>query len=265
VTVDLTAGGSAHFATPGYAVDFSATAAAAGEAESFGSLYRLENNALGVEEGFNAGRANGVGVMPDVDPSPLATVDVTLGQLGAELIGAQRYSVFRLDLDEQPGAESGGRPGDAHLALNSFQVFLAATPLSSAVSYADLTTQAKLVFDLDHDYANGLALERTLLLNDGGSAEVTADLVVRIPVEIFQAAGARDDSYLYLYSRLGEMRGFQADRGHEQWSFLRAGGNIPRLLPPLPSISAPETSTWLAGVVVFGLLGSVVWRRCSRP
>jgi hypothetical protein len=232
------------------------------------SLYRLQNSALGVEEGFNAGRASGVGVMPDVDPSPLTTVDVLLGQLGAEIVGAQRYGVLRLAINEEPGAGVSGpgqpRPGDSHLALNSFQVFLADHPLSSAISYTDLTTQAQLVFDLDRDYATGLSLERTLLLNDNAAPEGATDLLVRIPVELFQAAGARDDSYLYLYSMFGGIRGFQADGGHEQWSFLRAGGNVPRLLPPLPAASAPETSTWLAGAMVAALMSGVFWRQRGR-
>jgi hypothetical protein len=258
---DLTAGGALQLATPGYVVDFSTEAPAGG---LFGSMYGLQGSG-GVQEGYNASRWNGVNVMPDVVSSPSVTTDVTFNELGSYLAGGQNYSLFALTLNEpdlqpQPGQATlgtGGLAGNARISLDAFQVFIAETPLVNAISYTDLTSNARLVYDMSWD-AFGGSEDRSILLNAsaGGSG-----LYVSIPTQLFEDAAVSPSSYVYVYSKMGARPGFEAEGGFEQWAFLKAGGAMPQLLL---TASVPETSTWVGGAAVMGLIGGAIWRRRSR-
>ncbi len=270
-TIDLTGGGSFQSLSSAYAVDFSTSDAGPAALQgAFSSLYRLGTESSGIEEGFNANRHDGVQTMANVDRNPGATTDVTLDELGAMILGDKQYGVFALAVSE-PGTTTalplgtsapiaGADPArGGKVSLDSFQVFIAKTPLASAATYADLTSHARLAYDFNAASGTDGVTDRSLLLESGDSGH----LYVSIPVDLLKAAGATESSYLYVYSKLGMISGYEAEPGFEAWSYLRAGGLAPRLSLG-PATHAPEASTWLGGIMVAGLIGGAVWVRRSR-
>lgn len=271
---NLTAGGSVQFTAPSYVVDFGTSSTTSYGSGSFGSLYGLQGvAALGVteeglplssvQEGYNADRSRGVPVMPQVDVSPAKTIDVALGELGVELSGSMPLAVFALTLNEPSSAIGGGvgprkESATSYISLDSFQVFVADQPLASAATYADLTSHAKLVYDLDFDYSSNTAKDRTILLDDALVRRSAPDLYVKIPASLFAAAGAVDTSRVYIYSKFGLQSGYGAEGGFEDWGFLRLGAGVARL--ELGAM-VPESSTWLGGLAIAGMVGGMVWLR----
>ncbi len=267
---DLTAGGTVQLAAPTYLVDFSTSG---GPVQgSFDGLYSLGGTrGNGAQEGYNAAGGSGVPLMPSIGPGPGAARDVTLGELGQVVGGAGQMSaavsmvVFALSLSEPgmvmvPGQvdpkEQFSRSG---ISLDAFQVYVADAPVADASSLGSLTSQARLVYDLDFDYSSGQSQDRSLLLADGVSS-ADADLYVKVPTGAFESAGASQNSYVYVYSKFGLQNGFEADQGYEQWSFLRGGVRPPVIIVPGPAV-VPEASTWFAGLAMAGLVGGALWMR----
>lgn len=56
---------------------------------------------------------------------------------------------------------------------------------------------------------------------------------MKIPMTAFEMAGATPNSYVYIYSKFGGLEGFEADRGYEQWTYVRAAGVPTVVIPPV--------------------------------
>lgn len=271
VPIDLTRGGAVQVSSPVYVVDFSTTEPSE-TGGSYQSLYTMADLGTGVEEGFNANGGGGVALMPGVISNPGLTRDVTIGELGALQAGGDQYGVFSLTLNEQfargfdpaRGGSTAPEPSQIpRISLDTFKVFVADTPLTAAATYTDLASNARLVFDLDNSGASGGISDRSILLDASVSSSTSGDLFVSIPIDLFKSAGAQESSYVYVYSKLGSQASFEANPGLDSWSFLRAGGNIPRMVL-LPAVHAPEASTWLGALAMVGLIGGGFWYRRNR-
>jgi len=267
-TYNLTPGGMVQLSAPSLLVDFNTEAPTLDATAGFSSLYRVQSEAPGQQEGFNASVMSGASVMADVERSPLGTVDVQLSHLGGQYIGvpeSQRTGpvqmvVMGLDLDETAGGFSATAASQAMscVSLDSFQVFVSDQPIRDASSYENLKNNARMVYDLDVDYSTGMAEDRSLLLKDGLDPNRATDLYVKIPMSLFEAAGATPNSYVYVYSKFGGVSGFEADRGYEQWTYVRAAGAPTVVIPP--SV-VPEASSWFAGAALTSLMAGAVWMR----
>jgi len=271
-TYNLTPGGRVQLAAPNYLIDFSTTAPQLESTSGFSSLYRIQSQNPGQQEGYNASVMLGASVMGDVERSALGTVDVQLRSLGGQYIGvpnSQRSGpvqmvVLGLNLDETAGGFSAAAADQAMscVSLDSFQVFVSDSPIRDGSSYENLKRNARIVYDLDVDYSTGMAEDRSFLLKDGLDPNRATDLYVKIPMTVFEMAGATPNSYVYVYSKFGGLTGFEADRGYEQWTYVRAAG-VPTVVIP-PSV-VPEASSWFAGAAMTSLIGGAFWMRRRTP
>ncbi len=168
--------------------------------------------------------------------------------------------ILGLNLDETGGGFSATAASStiSCVSLDSFQIFVSDHAIQDASSYDNLKNNARIVYDLDVDYSTGLAEDRSLLLKDGLDPDRATDLYVKIPMNLFEVAGATPNSYVYVYSKFGGVTGYEADTGYEQWTYVRAAG-APTVVVP-PSV-VPEASTWFAGVAVSSLMAGAFWMR----
>ncbi len=168
---------------------------------------RLSNSGNNTSsEGYNADARP---VMADVNTSGTFTHDIRLSTIGisvnpGSLTGS--YYGFLLDINQQ-----GSNP---LLSLDRLQIFTSSTALSSAATYADLTSGATLRWDMDVGPDGNSTVHLNYNLNTGSGS---GDMFVYIPVSFF--AGAAPNDFLYLYSQFGAEGGVYSDNdGFQEWA-----------------------------------------------
>jgi hypothetical protein len=165
-----------------------------------------------IEEAFNTDyRSNGQAPL-DAKSDPNYTHSLQLSDLAAVNKGGVDYYCFSLDLDEP---DSGPL---RYLSLDELRLYVADS--GNIASYADLTSQGILKWDLDQGGNNTIYLDGTLSPGNGAD-----DMRFYVPTSAF--AGVDPSRYLYLYSKFGATAGMQADNfdanaSFEEWSAVRA-------------------------------------------
>ena len=136
------------------------------------------------------------------------------------------YREFLLDINEPKNM-------DRFLSMERLELYQQATP--NIGTYAGLTND-QFVLGAGHS----VKLDYSLSPGSGG-----ADLFVYIPHSLFDGGG----DYVYLFSRFGDMTGFEAEDGFEEWAVRE----VDEPVPPIPE----PASMILLGSGLAGLL----WRR----
>jgi hypothetical protein len=197
--------------------------AGTGLLEPFYRLSQTGNNTTC--EGYNASARP---VMPDVNTSGTWTKDVPLRNILTTNINGIQFYQLALDINQHNS--------DPFLSLDKVQLFLSDAPIDPANTYAALTSQATMVYDMDDPQWTGEDNEVLLNFNlSPGSGY--ADMIMLVPADILGANGNR---YLTLYSHFGGKGGIYAENdGFEEWS------------------------TFGAPLKIVGALGDTVWYDCD--
>ena len=187
--------------------------AGSGVLDPFVRIQQKGNNTT--EEGYNSSVRP---VMPDVDTSPF-TKDILLSSLDKVTIASIDYFKFLLDINE-PNSDPAFL-----VTLHALQLYTKTGPLTTANTYAALTSGATLVWNLD------AGSDSKIELKDLNSGSGQYDMFAYIPSSVF---GTDLTKNVYLYSAFGVTQ--SADGGFEEWSSLKktdggggggGGGRVP--------------------------------------
>ena len=225
-SLDLTVAGNDGFVNGAYFIQIDPQSTGTGVIDPF---VRIQNT--GTEEGYNASVRP---VMPHVKTDPNYTHDLQLGDVPIVNVGGTDYYQFLLDINEPTGRSQ------RTLSLHEIEIYLSASALSSAATYADLTSSATKVWDLDGGAADGdSVIELDYQLNHGSGS---GDMFMYIPVATLGTDGSQ---FLTLYSAFGNAN--ESADGFEEWAILRA--ETP------PSVPDASSAIILLGVAMVGLEG----------
>jgi uncharacterized repeat protein (TIGR01451 family) len=138
------------------------------------------------------------------------------------LPGLEAYYVINLDINENTNLD---------VALSELQIFVSGSEANfgdyiydtdpSGLAFASTgdggSQDYSLVFDLD---AEGTGGDKTLILSDLGAGQGKQDYIFYLPVELFEEAGATQDSYMTLFSQFGPTP--PDDAGFAEWNTIVA-------------------------------------------
>jgi hypothetical protein len=200
-TVDLTTRGSEAAVGDAIVRQTDAQPTGTGYIKSF---VRIQGAAKGgaAEQGYNTTARP---LQFDENKSPSFTRALTAGEVPTTTVNGVIYREFLLDINQKGSASK--------LSVDDVRIYLGDRP--DLVGYdAAGKTLAGLspVFDLNpNDDGNHVLLDARL--NSGSGS---GDMVLLVPNSAF--AGATLGTYVYLYSKMGELAGATANSGFEEWA-----------------------------------------------
>ncbi|MCI0700293.1 MAG: MSCRAMM family adhesin SdrC [Planctomycetia bacterium] len=171
------------------------------------SFVRVQSAAAGgyAEQGYNTTARP---LQFDENNSPQFTRGITLGEVPQTIVNGVVYREFLLDVNQKSSAP--------YLSVDQVQVFLGGSAdLTGYDTTARTLAGLGAVFDLD---ANGdVSLKLDYRLNSGSGS---GDMTLLIPEAAF--AGVDPGTFVYLYSKMGELAGATANAGFEEWAVKKA-------------------------------------------
>lgn len=184
------------------------------------SFVRLQDRGCdGIEQGYNTTARP---LQFDERRDPRFTRGLTLGQVPRVVVNGVAYREFLLDVNQKKWAP--------RLSLDEVRVFLG--DRSDLRGYNPLTKTLAgrtAVFDLDS--AGDVSLLLNARLNRGRGS---GDMALLVPEANF--AGADPNTFVYLYSKMGGVRGAAANGGFEEWSVRKVAA------PPPPTAGTASLS-----------------------
>lgn len=229
-SLDLTSGGDGTI-NDGYFITVNQQSTGSGVIQSF---VRMQAN--GSEEGYNADRASGVSVMPDVNLSASFTEDITLADIPIVTDPGNAtgdYYEFLLDINQNSS--------NALLSLDQVRIFTRSTSIPDASTLALLTGSSTERWSLDAGPTNTDGNSEILLDYNLNSGSGSGDLLMYVPVGNF--AGAASSDFVYLYSQFGAKGGdYASNDGFEEWAVRKA-------------VAVPEPAPLPLGAIGIGLVG----------
>lgn len=236
---DFTTPSSATFSASGNGGIYQAFDTGSGSG-TYTALFRIQANST--ERGYNYDYANG-GTAPFDQKSGVGTLDLDLGSVPLVTIGGSQYLQFLVDVNEN----------DSLVTLTEWRIYI---DTDNAVGNTDdirVTTEAGLgalgtvVYDLDYDYVNNVAVDNTLNVTPKAGSG-TSDISINMPLERFLGYQSTDNVYVW-------MKWTNTESGFEEAAiFVGATANFSSL---------PEPGTGLGAAAMLALAGSMRPRRAS--
>ncbi|MCO6046393.1 hypothetical protein NG895_21050, partial [Aeoliella sp. ICT_H6.2] len=181
------------------------SAAGSGNIHSF---VRIQNT--GTEQGYNTDRGGdfGTAIPAQYDEGASATFNraLQLSSIPVAVIDGVAYREFLLDINQTNA--------NPLLSLNEVEVYTSSVPLSEHIFTDASGPTGTLIYDLDFDEDNTIALNYEL---EAGSGRT--DLFVYVPNNLF----GDDTEFVTLYSKFGEPQ--PTNDGYEEWA-VRAPGAL---------------------------------------
>lgn len=238
---DFTTPSSATFSASGNGGIYQAFDTGSGSG-TYTALFRIQAN--NTESGYNYDYAQpGNGTAPFDQKSGVGTLDLDLGSVPLVTINGAQYLQFLVDVNEN----------DSLVTLTEWRIYI---DTDNAVGNTDnirVTTEAGLsalgtvVYDLDYDYVNNVAVDNTLNVTPKAGSG-TSDISINMPLERFLGYQNTDNVYVW-------MKWTNTESGFEEAAiFVGASANFSSL---------PEPGTGLGAAAMLALAGSMRPRRAS--